>query len=152
MPKKLMASDLMIRLPLLIFALLLAQAAQAESIADPTRPLFGGGDAVAGDAVEQEPVVRGLTSVIIADKKCAAIIDGKTIVLGGKYGAEKLVEVNERGIVLQGANGTRTLTLFPTVGIKVSVDNRERPAAKCSLAGSRQEKGQPEQDDRKEKK
>lgn len=147
-----MAANLMSRLPVVIFALLLAQVAWAESIADPTRPLFGGGEAAAGDAVEQEPVVRGLTSVIVADKKCAAIIDGKTIVLGGKYGAEKLVEVNERGIVLQGAGGTRSMNLFPAVGIKVSVDNRERPAAKCSLARSRQETGQPLADDRKEKK
>lgn len=147
-----MAANLMNRLLVMIFILLLAQAAHAESIADPTRPLFGSGEAVAGDAMEQEPAVRGLSSVIIADRKCAAIIDGKTIMLGGKYGAEKLVEVNERGIVLQGASGTRTLTLFPAVGIKVSVDNRERPAAKCSLARNRQETGQPQADDRKEKK
>ena len=39
--------------------------------------------------------------------------------LGGKYGNAKLVEVNERGVVLLGKQGKQVMSLFPGVQLKM---------------------------------
>lgn len=139
-------------LPGLILLLAVSGAVHAEAMSDPTRPLFGSVEGSAAGNANYEPVVRGLSSVMIAKEKCAAIIDGKTIMLGGRYGAEKLVEVNERGVVLQGASGRRTMTLFPAVGIKVAAEGGKRNQVKCGTMKNSEETGQSGQDDQKEKK
>lgn len=61
---------------------------------------------------------RGLQSIIIAPGRRAAIIDGKTVEQGGKYGNARLVQVNEDSVVLRGSDGKRVLTLFPGVKIR----------------------------------
>ena len=48
----------------------------------------------------------------------AAIINGETVNLGGKYGDSRLVEVRENSVVLQNAQGRRVLELFPKVSMK----------------------------------
>jgi hypothetical protein len=105
-----------------LFALLLlsiiASTAGAQVLSDPTRPPPGLDGSSLTSGVAAYPQVRGLQSVIISPKHCAAIIDGKTVVLGAKHGNERLVEVSERGVVLQGENGRRSLILFPAVGMK----------------------------------
>ena len=64
--------------------------------------------------------VSGLRSVVISAQRCAALIDGKTILLGEKYGHERLVEIRQDHVVLQGAAGMRTLHLFPAVEMKLN--------------------------------
>ena len=118
------------------YALLLlciaADAAWAQALSDPTRPAPGIGAAAASAGVSVYPQVRGLQSVIISPSRCAAIIDGKTVELGAKHGSEKLVDVTEKGVVLQGEHGRRELTLFPAVSMKITetlpLDKR---AVKC---------------------
>lgn len=62
---------------------------------------------------------KGLQSVIISPSRRAAIINGKTVELGGKYNGAKLTEVNENGVVLSGARGRQKLLLmFPAVEIR----------------------------------
>jgi len=56
--------------------------------------------------------------VIISPDRRAAIINGQTVELGGKYGDAQLTEVNESGVVLSGTRGKQKLLLmFPAVGI-----------------------------------
>jgi len=95
-------------------------AARGQDLPDPTRPPSGINDAAPASAVTVSPRVRGLQSVIISPAHCAAIIDGKTVELGAKHGDERLVEVSERGVVLQGERGRRALILFPAVAMKIT--------------------------------
>ncbi len=104
--------------------LLLSMACYAEELRDPTRPpdslsavvvVPGGGG----------NVVHGLQSIIISKTRRVAIIDGKAIELGSNLGDEKLIEVNEGRVTLEGPDGRRVITLFPDVimtgkqGIKI---------------------------------
>lgn len=96
--------------------LLLAVSAWAEGLSDPTRPpaaVMAPTDAV----VAEPPKSAGLQSVIISKSRSAAIIDGQTIELGGKYGDVKLIEVSDTGVILQGARGKRIMKLFPDVSM-----------------------------------
>lgn len=99
---------------LLVLSLFVAPAI-AEVLGDPTRPPSfsntGGGQYALFDA-------ETLQSVIISAKRRAAVINGETIEIGGRFGDARLVEVNEGGVVLQSATGRRVLKLFPGVEIK----------------------------------
>ncbi len=96
-------------------ALCLPAAVHSEELPDPTRPPVS----VSAAAIQDEPAKpTGLQSVLISKNRKAAIIDGETVELGGKYGDYKLTEVSNAGVVLRGAQGKRVLTLFPGVSIK----------------------------------
>lgn len=128
-------------------------AAWGQALPDPTRPPSGIYDSVpASDKAAYAPV-KGLQSVIISLSHCAAIIDGKTIVLGAKHGSERLVEISERGVVLQGEHGRRALTLFPGVAVKITEPlASQKPPGKCILEQMTHTKNPPIQDGQKEKK
>lgn len=103
----------------------------AEDLPDPTRPpasIFapaGGAGSGRGAAEFQS---SGLHTIIISDTRRAAIIDGKTVELGGAHGDARLVEVNEGGVVLQRAQSRQVLTLFP--GVKITrKDTAEKESA-----------------------
>lgn len=96
--------------------MLLTAFASAEVLLDPTRPpaaLMAPVDAV----VVEPPKPAGLQSVIVSKERSAAIIDGQTVELGGKYGDVRLIEVSDTGVILQGARGKQVMTLFPGVSI-----------------------------------
>ncbi|HZW26462.1 MAG TPA: hypothetical protein VFF26_13365 [Gallionella sp.] len=98
--------------------------ALAEDLPDPTRPPASVMAPSASPVAEPAKPV-GLQSVIISKKRSAAIIDGQTIELGGKYGDVRLIEVSDTGVILQGARGKRTMTLFPGVSISKKVVRSE---------------------------
>lgn len=102
------------RLACALLALSLAHVAYAEDLADPTRPPATV-LAPAGDSRLASRKPAGLQSVIVSKNRSAAIIDGQTIELGGKYGDVRLIEVSDTGVVLQGTHGKRVMTLFPGV-------------------------------------
>jgi hypothetical protein len=79
-------------------------------------------------------VPKGLLSVIISPERCAAIIDGKMVVLGEKHGNATLVEISAHGVVLQGEHGRRSMELFPGVGVKVTAPQPlPQQAVACTL-------------------
>ena len=100
---------------LCVLALSVSRAV-AEELSDPTRPpaIIAAPVAVGAPADDQP---AGLQSIIISKSRRAAIIDGETVELGDKHGDNKLIEVNEGNVVLQGAQGRQVLTLFPDVKI-----------------------------------
>jgi len=101
---------------LLTSVLLCSGFCYAEELADPTRPpaaIAAPVVAAASGVVENKPL--GLQSILISKTRRAAIIDGKTVELGGKYDGAKLIEVAEDRVVLQGAHGRQVMTLFPDV-------------------------------------
>lgn len=132
------------RLTCLVVAMLFPVIAVAEELADPTRlpaimaePVAAVGSAV-GSAPESQPT--RLTSILISTTRRAAIIDGETVELGDKHGADRLIEVNEGGVVLKGAQGRQVLTLFPDVKMmsKKGVGVKPQPAGNKAQA-SKQE-------------
>lgn len=136
-----MAHDLMAVSKILCGALLLAAcplAALAEDLPDPTRPpLSVSGPVQAADAVPQQ---TGLSSVIISKTRRAAIIDGQTIELGGKYGDARLIAVNEGGVVLRDEQGRKTLTMFPGVEKTEKKVKKRKPQAAKSVTGDKADK------------
>ena len=91
----------------------------AEDLPDPTRPPAGIFAPVVGAGREAtENWSSGLHTIIISETRRAAIIDGKTVELGGTHGDAKLIEVSEGGVVLQRAQSRQVLTLFP--GVKIT--------------------------------
>lgn len=89
----------------------------AENLPDPTRPPA---DVIAASGARHgrgASSSSGLRSIIISDVRRAAIIDGKTVELGGRLGNATLVEVNPGSVVLQRGKTRQVLTLFPGVMI-----------------------------------
>lgn len=79
---------------------------------------------------ENQPV--GLQFVLISPHRRAAIIDGQTVELGGRFGGGKLIEVNETNVVLKTPQGRQVLTLYPDVNM-----TKNKVAAKASAANVR---------------
>lgn len=99
--------------------MLLGAEVGAQELTDPTRPaanldVIESSSGSAGQVVQPDDT-QGLRLIIIQKKRRAAIINGRTVELGGKTGDARLVEVNEGSVVLQGAQGRQVLTLFPNV-------------------------------------
>ena len=107
-------------LPLLLFTL--SSAVVAQTLPDPTRPPAEINAASSVAPHTAPPVKTGLQSIIISPQRRAAIINGQTVEVGEKYGNAKLIEVNERGVVLMGAQGKQVLTLFPSVNFKLKAE------------------------------
>ncbi len=124
-----------------VFAvLMLPMCAFAEDLPDPTRPPAAiMAPPVAGETGAVEKTPSGLQSVIISRNRRAAIIDGETVELGGKHGDVRLIEVNETGVVLRGAQGRQVLTLFP--GVKMT--SKEETKAKPPVAADKVQSGKP---------
>ena len=101
--------------------------AAALALSDPTRPSAGLESAGTETAA---PVERGLQSIIIAPGRRAAIINGQTVELGGIYGDARLIQVNERSIVLRGKRGKQVMQLFPGVKMQKRVRPRSLSATK----------------------
>lgn len=110
-----MAHHLTAMIPL---ALVLAvSAVRAETLPDPTRPpafLFAPAD---GDGPPAEASGGGLIlqSVLIAPNRRSAIIGGRTLEVGDRFGDFTLMRVSEGEVQLRGPKGSRTLKLFPAV-------------------------------------
>jgi MSHA biogenesis protein MshK len=88
----------------------------AEDLPDPTRPPS---DLITSSGARhgRGGASSGLRSIIISDTRRAAIIDGKTVELGGKLGNARLIEVNPGSVVLQRGKIRQVLTMFPRVKI-----------------------------------
>lgn len=128
-------------------------AAWGQVLPDPTRPPQEISEAAPKTGIAVTPQVRGLQTVIISPAHCAAIIDGKTVELGAKHGAERLIEVSEQGVVLQGEHGRRALTLFPAVAMKITEAlPLNKQAVECKFEQIKQAKSPAKAAGQKEKK
>jgi MSHA biogenesis protein MshK len=93
----------------------------AENLPDPTRPPASIFAPVATTGIGRKAVSKsssGLRSIIISETRRAAIINGKTVELGGQLGKARLVEVNVGSVVLLRGKRRQVLTLFP--GVKIT--------------------------------
>jgi MSHA biogenesis protein MshK len=114
----------------------------AENLPDPTRPpsdyITASGSRY-GRAVASS---SGLRSIIISDTRRAAIIDGKTVELGGRLGNARLVEVNPGSVVLQRGKNRQVLSMFP--GVRIShPDIADKESSKMESSGNEMQVEQP---------
>jgi len=88
-----------------------AGAAIAEPLADPTRP------PLMRETASAERGATGLIlqSVLIAPGRSEAIISGRTVRLGEKFGDARLVRIAESEVTLRNGSEVQTLKLFPDI-------------------------------------
>jgi MSHA biogenesis protein MshK len=100
---------------LVLAASLTAAPSGAQMLQDPTRPpsvLAPAGDVAGEPGPAAAPVLQ---SVIVSQSRKMAIINGKTVGLGEKYGDARVVKITESEVVLRDGTGTQTLKLFPSI-------------------------------------
>jgi len=110
-----------------------------EPLPDPTKPAvelpYESEAGKAGEATVPAPKKEGLQSIIISPQHRAAVINGETIELGGKIGDATLVEINEKSVTLEGAQGKRVMEIFPGVylsKVEKKLPNVDKPQPKKS--------------------
>lgn len=94
-----------------------AMAAAQTGLGDPTRPTSLSQPDEAGPATVQGPRWR-LQSTLVADERRVAVINGRTIVQGGRIDGATLVEVRPDGVTLEMSGERINLRMVP-VGINV---------------------------------
>lgn len=121
---------------LILLAIACFSTVAKAQVADPTRPpaamLSSGGDASAGG--EGAPALRLQSVLLPHGGRPVAVIGGRTIALGDSVGGAKLVRLNEREAVLQGADGVTHLYLTPDVEKQMIVTPKPRKAGKSGTA------------------
>ncbi len=105
----------------LVFLLLVSGRIHAETLPDPTRPPMEVGAAKRIASAPSGPVLQ---SILISPHRKAAIIDGKTVLLGETFEGGMLVGIGEGEVTVRMGGELTTLKLFPGV-IKRSA--KEKP-------------------------
>lgn len=99
----------------------------AETLADPTRPA-----AVTGLAQETHAAVAEsgpvLQSVLVSPRRKVAVISGKEVSIGGKFGDSRVIKITESEVTLLNGKKLQTLKLFPGME-KRPASNETRPQA-----------------------
>lgn len=99
---------------------------------DPTRPPAAWMSADEGGADTQAATGMRLQSVLHRPGgRSVAIIGGKTVAIGEQIGGARLVRLNEREAVLQGADGVTHLYLTPDVEKQMIVTPKSRQTGKA---------------------
>lgn len=114
-----------------LVCLALGSSAYAQSN-DPTRPPAAWMNAEDGSVPDTDGDA-GLRLQSVLQRpggRSVAIIGGKTVALGESVGATRLVRLNEREAVLQGADGVTHLYLTPDVEKQMIVTPKSRKAGK----------------------
>lgn len=94
----------------LFLALLLAGAAQAQTLVDPMRPATGGyGETEVAAARAAGPV---LEQIVLGDGRKFAVINGRRVELGEKFGGSTVVQIGPDQVTLRG-DTTQVLRMFP---------------------------------------
>ena len=85
----------------------------AQSFLDPTRPPASLG--LAAGTISAPASGPVLQSVLISPGRMVAIISGKTVSLGEKFGEARVVKITESEVVLRSGTDLQTLKLFPGI-------------------------------------
>jgi MSHA biogenesis protein MshK len=111
-PAKSKKSAFAVSRAILALAVLTASiSAAAEDLPDPTRPPAGFGQFQA-DAVPSGPVLQ---SILISPSRRIAIISGKTVKAGDKFGDAQVLAINESEVVLKTGKNQQVLKLYPSL-------------------------------------
>jgi MSHA biogenesis protein MshK len=97
------------RLISLAAASVLAGAALAQPLADPTRPPTQG----PAELRQAEPRSTRLQSVLVSPGRSVAVIDGRAVRIGERVGDAILVSIEPSEVILQRGAALERLTLLP---------------------------------------
>jgi len=108
---------------------LAAQAADPQApLTDPTRPPTVAPGARDGSAPAASAGAPRLQSILISPHRRLAVIDGRTVALGGKVDQATLVQIAETYVTLRQGTELRTLELYPGItrqAIEPGADNKK---------------------------
>jgi len=104
--------------------------AAGGALSDPTRPPEA---ALESEVMGGTATSAQLQSVLIAPGRTLAVINGKTVRLGARYGEARLVKVTESAVVLRHADRDETLKLLPGV----EKESRRKPATPRPMTGGK---------------
>lgn len=107
--------------------------ALGQALADPTRPP----NVTGSDASEAEPPANQLQSLLIAQGRKVAIVNGETVRVGDKVGDALVKNISEAGVVLQYSDHSETLKLLGDVRRR-PVRAPRSPGTSGGQGGSRQ--------------
>lgn len=113
----------------MLFCSLLMLAGLAQA-ADPTRPPEAWLNAQPGDGAVEVDHSRLQSILRPKNGRPVAIIGGRTVLLGQRYGDATLVRVNETDVLLQGADGVTRLYLTPQVDKRMVKNGSGKPGKK----------------------
>ncbi|MES2297886.1 MAG: MSHA biogenesis protein MshK [Pseudomonadota bacterium] len=105
--------------PLLAALSVLAGVARAQALPDPTQPPAAFG-APAAASVSAAPAGPRLQAILISKREGGrrlAVIDGKTLRVGDKFGGAVLAEVGETAVILRTGKLDKKLRLFPSANV-----------------------------------
>ena len=87
----------------------LSVSAIAQSLPDPTRPAASMLPPAVPVAASSRPILQ---SVLISPTRRLAIISGKQVMLGEKFGTATVIKINETSVVLRDGQAQLTVVLF----------------------------------------
>lgn len=87
-----------------------ACSAAAQPLADPTRP-----PSFSSSQARSEAPAARLQSVLISPARKLAVIDGQTVMLGGRVGNATVVAIAPTEVVLRSGAAYQTLKLYPGI-------------------------------------
>jgi MSHA biogenesis protein MshK len=100
-------------------------SANAQSLADPTRP-----PRIFTQDIDTTETASGpiLQSVLISPGRRVAIISGQTVRVGEQVGTARVVKISDGEVVLRSGSDIQTLRLFPDIE-KRSISNHAQKNA-----------------------
>jgi hypothetical protein len=99
----------------LCLGLLVGQPVLAQALVDPTRPAGASQQATAG-GTQASVASPELQYVSISPQSKSAVISGKVVFVGEKYGESRIVKISEGEVVLLASGGKQhVLKLYPGV-------------------------------------
>lgn len=123
-----------------------AGSATAQALRDPTRPAFdveagrdrvanaaaqGAGDHASGTGSRYAPRGPRLQSILTrADGTALAVIDGRTLTIGDRFGSSRLVAIAANQVTLRGPEGQQVLRLTPAADKKPKTPDRAQQGRK----------------------
>lgn len=91
--------------------------ATGQALVDPTRPPA---DTGRGEPARDEPDSEArVQSILLSPTRKLAVIDGETVLLGGKHRGARLISITPTQVVLRDGETQRVLKLHPGVDKKV---------------------------------
>jgi MSHA biogenesis protein MshK len=100
---------------LLLLGVACSAAAGAQGLSDPTRPPGVASPASTTGSADEMPVGPQLQSVLIAQGRRVAVINGTTVALGGMLGDAKVIKISETEVVLKRGQETEVLKMYPGI-------------------------------------
>jgi MSHA biogenesis protein MshK len=100
---------------LMLMGIAACAAAWGQGLSDPTRPPGSTNAASPAAGLEDLPSGPQLQSVLIAQGRRVAVINGTTVALGGMVGDAKVMKISETEVVLKRGQETEVLKMYPGI-------------------------------------